>query len=160
MARRENKFIAQTDWCSELSYVFPEQLLTFNEDRKRETIKFIKESGLFETFQDYTMIMRTIAKILSDFEMNDMLDSEVAKAVLANYEFLKEVIKERFPEYYSQFEEKRREVLERLEKQTQLEQLKEDVRCPRCGSNQIVSNGKTRWLCNSCSKQFQKRRVT
>jgi ribosomal protein L37AE/L43A len=52
--------------------------------------------------------------------------------------------------------------IERLDARTErytLSKTTEKAVCPSCGSNDTVSNGKFRILCNACGKQCQKSKV-
>lgn len=144
LSRKEAKFIRETDFSICLLDVFPSELLEFTDAQKEEIDKIVVE------FEDFLNYLELLSKVLRDFERAETLDCDIAKAFLETYNYLKSKLEQRFPQAYNQYRSK---IAVFKEKST------ERPNCPECGSKEIVSNGRTKWLCNSCGRQFKKQRL-
>lgn len=146
-AKREDAYIRKTNFYIELSSYasVPQELLTLSEDHKEE----IKEKFQFYTENFFSTTLWFLTKILSDYENADDLNNPIPIAILKLREHVNGLFRNQYPEEYNQIEAE-------LSKVKQGIKPKAKVKCPECGSENIVSSG-INWICCSCSRSFRKK---
>ena len=149
VARRENKFIRETDFSIALDYVFPEELLKYTMKQGKEIVKLAET---FEDYQEFCVHLQFLAKILADYEQANNLENPIALAVYGAYETLKMCLQYRFPKIYAEYQKRMAISKEKLKSK------QDRPPCVECGSKDIVSNGIKTWLCKTCGRQFRKKR--
>ena len=100
--------------------------------------------------QDFFVHLELLAKILGDFEESEQLEDQRAKVILETYNFLKSKLEVRFFQVYEDYQAK-------MEQYRKKSTERQNVECPECGSNQLVSRG-AEWQCKKCYRRFTKRR--
>lgn len=139
LGKQSMKILQERNFAYEnLRRIIPDDLLVFN---KPEFDKYLETY----TYADYPFVLRILAKILSDYEQNDMLHDVTAQSILQHYTYLKQYFFWKYPDAKQQYDR-----LKTITTKTHLE-----VICPECGSNNIVSNGLS-WFCKNCSRQWLK----
>lgn len=99
-------------------------------------------------YEDY---LRLICRVGYCYERNQLTDTPEYQAILANYQFLKQLWQQAYPTSFSEFE------AEKLTIHTpnqQPQQLRPS--CIECGSTDIVSR-EPNWHCKSCGRQWLKK---
>ncbi len=142
-ANKKSKILMDFDF-TELT--IPKEYISLTDSQKAS----IRE--LFTVWHDnifYEDYLRLICRVGFCYERAEMTDKPEYSAILANYQFLKQLWKEAYPTEFNEFE------MEKLH--TTKTETNQPVRpsCPICQSNDVVSNGIC-WFCKSCCKQFLK----
>lgn len=147
VAKLCTKFLKESDFAIELQYVdFPQELYTLTEQQKTETLKYISTYAMFEGEpepDDYAHELYYLVRVCADYERHNQYENPIAQAFIQNYEWLKNVFFDSYPQESQVFEGKRNFI----------KQKPQPIRpnCIECGSKHVVSNGST-WLCRECGR--------
>lgn len=100
---------------------------------------------------DYERYLKLVCHVGYCFEKADMNDTQEYQAILANYQYLKELWREQYPIEYEGFELQKRG----LDTETSQPQQPTKPNCIECKSNDVISKG-NQWMCKSCGRSWLK----
>jgi len=129
-----------------INFEIPKEYIQLTEQQKDSILEFAKvfclESSDFERYLSF------VCHVGYCCEKADLNNSPEYKAILANYQFLKQLWRERYPTEYSTFEA---EKLHTAKQQTQQAR----PNCPECKSDNVISKGEI-WRCRTCGRSWLK----
>ncbi|MGD0203496.1 MAG: hypothetical protein ABSC20_06280 [Candidatus Bathyarchaeia archaeon] len=145
--KQRKKTIYGYDW-SQLT--IPEQYLILDEPQK-ESIRdfitsFISDSLGYETY------LSLLCHIGYVYEQNNLNNTESYSALLANYQFLKQLWNQAYPLQYEGFESEKSACVMETSQPTIKPQR---PLCIECGCDTVISKGE-QWRCRSCGKSWVK----
>lgn len=150
--KKKQKLLDDYDF-TEIS--FPEQYLTLTTEQKESIKEFVRV--FCQDSNDFEAYLRLVCRVGYCYEKADLNGTQEYNTILENYQYLKQLWKERYQNEFDEFENLKRECVIETNQQPQLR-----PNCLRCNSSKIVSNG-LNWYCKSCGKQWvkhpQKKRI-
>lgn len=149
---KSSKWIDDYNWVSDLGNAMlndndAKNYFEFTAQQQQSLKEFL--DLFYNDFNRFgTMLFRRLAFILGKFENAKKLETPEAKALIANYEFAKIYLIEKFPNEWKQYRTY-------VESNTNLPEEK-PITCPECGSEEITSFNRMRWVCKNCNRMFMK----
>jgi len=146
LGKAESKWLKSNDFSLILEGIFPEELLVFDEQQRKELDGF---SCWISSPEEYSCYMQILAKAIDDFRNSEDIENPIFKAILNTYNYMLQKLNKKYPLIYQKYLKAKGQSIAKVEEK------QSRPPCPECNGNHIMSSG-INWICRDCGRNFAK----